>query len=121
VDALDVTAFARFTGRDNFSVVGVCGCEVGDPLHVICDRMVRIEPGSTGGSAGCEALAESHILQLGSHTSSSAYFSICAERLLICDGQAEVLVHDLCLDSLSERFEVLDLRWRNHHVDNFAS
>jgi hypothetical protein len=53
VDAFDVTTLSRLACRDHFSVLGVRSRKVGDPLHMISNRVVRFEPGCIGSSAGC--------------------------------------------------------------------
>jgi len=52
MDTFNVSALNRLASRDYFSVVWVCSCEIRDPLHVVGNGMVRVEPRSTWCSAG---------------------------------------------------------------------
>jgi hypothetical protein len=44
VDPLDVATLKGRASRYDLGIVGICSCKITDPLLVVCDRVVRVEP-----------------------------------------------------------------------------
>jgi hypothetical protein len=52
MNAFDVSALDGLAGRYHFCVVRICSRKVRDPLHMIADRVVRLEPSGVGSKTG---------------------------------------------------------------------
>lgn len=53
MNTLDVSSFDRLACRDDLSIVWVGSCEITDPLVVVGNRMVRVEPSDVRSCTRC--------------------------------------------------------------------
>jgi hypothetical protein len=46
MNTFNVSTFDRLASRDYFSILGECCCKICDPLHMVGNGVIRVEPSS---------------------------------------------------------------------------